>query len=81
MNSTTTATKREILINIILNELSDEQVETLLEHVRVFQLENAHKAKYDPAKDQILINDGLFDGPGDLAERAEEILYGDSDSE
>ena len=78
MNIPVAATKRELLINIILNELTDEQVETVLSNVRGFLAENVHHANYQPEQDPILLSDGLFDGPGDLAGRTEDILQSDS---
>lgn len=74
MAVSTTATLREQLINIILNELDNDQLERLLSYIHVLQLEAQHEAQYDPGQDFILTGDNPFQGLGNLGEQAEEIL-------
>ncbi len=80
MAVSTTATRREQLINVILNELDDEQLEMASNYIKLLQLEAAHLAKYDPNRDPFLTHGDVFQGLGNLSERAEEILYGENDS-
>lgn len=63
----------------LLDELPEEEFNALLRLVqsRIDAIE--HMKRYDPAKDPVLTGEDLFDGPGDLSERVEEILYGTED--
>ncbi len=57
--------------------LDEEQLNDLLRYINLLLEEKERFAKYDPAKDPILTGEALFSGPTDLAERTEEILYGE----
>jgi hypothetical protein len=61
-----------------MNNLHDEEVAQILDYVLMLKAETEHLADYDPAQDPILTGEDLFDGPGDLSEHDEEILYGES---
>lgn len=66
---------REIQTKI--RELSDDEIRALMSFVQIELEAREHLANYDPAKDPFLTGEGLFSGPPDLAERVEELLYGD----
>jgi hypothetical protein len=59
-----------------VDELSDEELVALLGYVKEMIGAREQMARYDPAKDPTITGEGLFDGPPDLSERVEEILYG-----
>jgi hypothetical protein len=63
-----TESNRDRLIELIGN-LTDQQIEALLGVVQVFQA--GDKPLYDRSRDVAI---GLFEGPEDLSERAEDIL-------
>lgn len=60
-----------------IRELSDEEVVELLSFVEIEIASRQHMANYDPAKDVFLTAESEFEGSPDLAECAEDILYGD----
>ena len=64
-----------------LDSLRDEDVEQVLEYMLILKAEAEHLEKYNPAQDPVLTGEDLFDGPGDLSTRDEEILYGDEPRE
>lgn len=59
-----------------VDELSDEELSALSSYVKEMIAAREHMARYDPAKDPTVTGEGLFEGPPDLSERVEEILYG-----
>lgn len=59
-----------------LDDLREEDVEQILEYILILKAEADHLEKYDPSQDPVLTGEDLFDGPGDLSIRDEEILYG-----
>lgn len=61
-----------------IRELSDEEVIELLSFVETEVASRQRMANYDPAKDTFLTEQMTLDGGSDLAERAEDILYGES---
>ncbi|MBZ0303960.1 MAG: hypothetical protein K8J31_29750 [Anaerolineae bacterium] len=60
-----------------LDDLRDEDMAEVLEFMLVLKAEADHLAEYNAAHDPVLTGEDLFDGPGDLSIRDEEILYGD----
>jgi hypothetical protein len=63
---------REKLLEVI-ETLSDVQLENVL-HYAESVTTHEQKPPYDPDQDPMI---GMFSGPTDLSERAEEILYDD----
>ncbi len=61
-----------------LDNLRDEDVEQVLDYLLILKAEAEHLEKYDPAQDPVLSGEDLFDGPGDMSSRDEEILYADN---
>ena len=61
----------------MIDTLPEDELRVLLTLVRSRIEAIEHMAKYDPEKEPMLTGEDLFDGPGDLSERVEEILYGD----
>jgi phage/plasmid-associated DNA primase len=61
-------TKREQIINTVLNSLSDEQVDDLLNYLRDLAPLTHYREENDPSI-------GFISGPTDLAEKAEDILW------
>jgi hypothetical protein len=59
----------------LLDELPEDELAALLRLVQSRMDAIEHMKRYDPAKDPVLTGADLFDGPGDLSERVEEILY------
>jgi len=59
-----------------VDELGDEELVALSKYVKEMIAAREHMANYDPAKDPTVTGEGLFEGPPDLSERVEEILYG-----
>jgi hypothetical protein len=66
---------REQLIKAI-EKLGDEQVNALYNIVQFMQPRGEEAPPYDPDKDLMI---GMFSGPTDLSERAEEILQEEID--
>ena len=66
---------------VVLENMSDEDVAEVLKFMLILKEEDEHLANYDPTKDPVLTGEDLFDGPGDLSMRDEEILYGDEPRE
>lgn len=68
-------------IATLIDELPEEELAVLMSLVksRIDAIE--HMATYDPAKDPVLTGEDLFEGPGDLSERVEELLYGEDEPE
>ena len=60
-----------------IRELSDEEVAKLLSFIEVELKARRHMANYDPTKDVFLTEEIGFESSPDLAERAEDILYGE----
>ncbi len=64
------ALKQELIEK--LDQLSEQELTEVQRKIDLIRSER-HKRRYDPAKDAML--KGLFEGPPDLAERSEEILW------
>ncbi len=64
-------------IQKLLDTLTDEELVHMQKYLQVLIDAREHMANYDPEKDPILTGEGLIHGPTDLAERVEEILYGE----
>ena len=64
----------------LIDTLPEDELRVLLTLVknRIDAIE--YMANYDPEKDPMLTGEDLFEGPGDLSERVEEILFGDEKS-
>jgi hypothetical protein len=67
--------REQILAKI--EKMNEEQLAELLRFINLLLAEEERTSAYDPENDPILTGEALFDGETDLAERNEELLYGE----
>lgn len=72
-----TLSKTYYQIADLLEHLPEDELSLLLVLVKTRMDSIEHMKHYDPSKDPLQTGQGLFEGPDDLSERVEEMLYGD----
>jgi hypothetical protein len=60
-----------------IRQLSDDELRQMRDFLAVEIAGRDHMSRYDPAHDPVLTGEGLVDDRVDLADRTEELLYGD----
>jgi hypothetical protein len=61
-----------------IDELGDQELDDLFKYVRTLLQARERMAKYDLENDTAVTGEGLFEGPSDLSEKVEDILYSES---